>query len=416
MERAYQSIKNEIEYGVKMKTQICIVTGQPLANLIAILHFKPEQIIMVATNSMKVKSKEFKKILADLGIAEKLYTLDGCPDTDLQEINQFLATKLAEKLPQESCIFNLTGGTKLHSFSMYEVFKNRECQDQFIYVDTANRLLEYYPNKDKKSFNEVLPVVLDAKMTLKGMGKTFIKAESQSQERLDSVNRYAQLTQFIAKNIADENVKNLIGSLNTVIGNLYNGGKSFVFDKKQGELHQVPKGLAVDILEQAHDLGLIIWSSKKQIAFNNYEQARCLSGFWLEHYVYLVATDIGFDEIYSGLEFGSQQATNTANNEIDLFIQHQNIALAVECKSATSTKKSDISQDMFHKLTGVANRAGGLMCSKLFVSAFPLKTKSGQDTTSVFHAREQNIKIVQAQEIVLTLPQMLNKWKETGKL
>lgn len=399
-----------------MKTQICIVTGQPLANLIAILHFKPEQIIMVATNSMKVKAKEFKKILADLGIAEKLYTLDGCPDTDLQEINQFLATKLAEKLPQEPCIFNLTGGTKLHSFSMYEVFKNREYQDQFIYVDTANRLLEYYPNKNSQSFNEILPVVLNANMTLKGMGKTFIKAESQSQGWLNEVNQYATLTHFIANNIFDDNVKKLVGSLNTVIGNLYNGGKSCVFDKKQEELHQIPKGLAINILKQAHDLGLIDWQGKKQIAFNNYEQARYLSGFWLEHYVYLVADEIGFDEIYSGLEFGSQQATNTANNEIDLFIQHQNVALAIECKSATSTKKSDISQDMFHKLTGVANRAGGLMCSKLFVSAFPLKTKSGQDTTSVFHAREQNIKIVQAQEIVLELPKMLSKWKETGRL
>lgn len=399
-----------------MKTQICIITGQPLANLIAILHFKPEQIFLVASESMKVKAKEFKKILADLGIAEKVFTLDGCPDTDLQEINQFLTTKLTDKLPQEPCVFNLTGGTKLHSFSMYEVFKNREYQDQFIYVDTANRLLEYYPNKEIPSFNEPLSALLSVEVTLKGVAKNFIKAESQSQEWVNNVNKYATLTHFIAKNISDDNVKQLIGDLNGIIGNLYNGGKSFIFDKKQGELHQAPKGLAVDILEQAHDLGLIIWQSKKQIVFNNYAQARYLSGFWLEHYVYLIASEIGFDEIYSGLEFGSQQATNTANNEIDLFIQHHNIALMIECKSATSIKKSDISQDMFYKLTGVASRAGGLMCSKLFVSAFPLKNSKGQDINAVFHAREQNIKIVQAEEIVSKLPEILNKWKESGRL
>lgn len=399
-----------------MKTQICIITGQSLANLICILHFKPEKIFMIASNAMKVKAKEFKKILADLDVIKEICILDGCPDTNLQDINQFLINKLADSLPQEDCVFNLTGGTKLHSFSMYEVFKNRGYQDQFVYVDTGNRLLEYYPNNGNTSSSEVLPVVLDAKMTLKGMAKNFIEAESESPEWQSKTRQYATLTRFITENIGDNDVKKLIGSLNALVSNFYDGGKKDAGDKKQGELHQFPKGKAGDVLRQANDLGLITWNGNKQVTFDCYKQARYLSGIWLEHYVYLIAHEIGFDEIYSGLQFGSRQETNTANNEIDLFIQHQNVALAIECKSATSTKNTHVSQDMFHKLTGVANRAGGLMCSKLFVSAFALKNKNGQEITAVFHAREQGIKIVEAEKIISDLPEILKKWKNTGKL
>lgn len=398
-----------------MTTQICIATGQPLANLIPILHFKPQKIILVVTDSMKVKAKEFKKILNDLGIAETVFMLNGCPDTDLKEIGHFLLEKLAPKLPQENCMFNLTGGTKLHSFSMYENFKERGYNDQFIYVDTNNRLLEYYPSQ-QVSNNEPLPSVLTAKTTLKGMGKTFLSAESDNDEWVEEIKSSEALTRFIASHLVDNNVKQLIGSLNEVIGRLYNGGKSFVLDKEEGELHQNPKGLAINVLEQAHDVGLITWRGGKKIGFDNYQQARYLSGIWLEEYVWLIAQDIGFEEVCSGLKFGSQQASNQATNEIDLFIQHQNMALAVECKSATGVNRADYSQDMFHKLTGVANRAGGLMCSKLFVSAFALKTKNGNDTPSVYHAREQGIRVIQAEGIINELPKVLENWKDSGRL
>lgn len=398
-----------------MTTQICIATGQPLANLIPILHFKPRNIFLVVTNSMKVKAKDFKKILKDLDVSDSIFVLDGCPDTNLNAISQFLTEKLLPKLPDEGCIFNLTGGTKMHSFSIYETFKSRHDDDKFIYVDTNNRLLEYYPSK-QASFHELLPSVLTAKMTLKGMGKTYIKAESNDAQWIDDVKASENLTRFIAQNIADKNVQNLIGSLNGIVGQLYNGGKSYILDKKGGELHQNPKGLAISILEKAHDNGLITWHDGKEISFDDYHQARYLSGIWLEEYVWLIANELGFEELHGGLQFGSQQATNQATNEIDLFIQHQNMALAIECKSATATKKSDNSQDMFHKLTGVANRAGGLMCSKLFVSAFALKTKNGNDIPAVYHAREQGIKIIQAEQIVNQLPEILKKWRDTGRL
>lgn len=386
-----------------MKTQICIVTEQVLANLIAILHFKPKKIFMVATNSMKGKSKELKKILADLGIAETVFTLDGCPDTDLKEINQFLTTKLAEKLPQEPCVFNLTGGTKLHSFSMYEVFKHREYQDQFIYVDTRNKILEYYPNKESESFNESLPVVLNANMTLKGMGKENLGAGSDDNDWQEDVIACKDLTYWIANNIVK--IKDLLKVLNGIVAKLYPDEQSFMQSKTEF-LNDNPRGKWRELLSMANDFGCITWNGNTKITFDNYEQARYLTGNWIEEYVWLIARDMGFDEVHCSLKFG-----NETNNEIDVFIQHHNLSLAIECKSA-----SRVEQNMCHKLNSIAHRAGGLMCSKLFISAFPLDKDNENDMNLIFHAREQYIKIVQAEEIVSKLPEILNKWKESGRL
>lgn len=398
-----------------MKTQICIVTGQPLANLIAILHFKPEKIFLVVTPFMKEKVQSFRELLKELDFVQDILVVDDCPDTNLSSINTFLAEKLANQLPSEPCIFNLTGGTKMHSFSMYEVFKSREYADKFIYVDTQNRLLEYYPKQNESFQNELLPVVLDAKRTLKGMGKAFSKAASEEQTWVSKAQQREELTYFIAQNIVDTGVKNLIGSLNEIVGKLYNGGKHFPNENKTGKLYQMPKDRAYEILEQAHCNDLVIWhKGTKTIEFRNYKQARYLSGAWLEEYVWLVAQKIGFEEMYSGLNFTDE--SKQAPNEIDLFIQHQNVALAIECKSATGAKKADNGQDMFHKLSGVASRAGGLMCSKLFVSAFALKNKDGRDSQSLLYAKDHHIRLVQAEEMVNKLPKILQKWKETGQL
>lgn len=398
-----------------MKTQICIVTGQPLANLIPILHFKPEKIFLVVTPFMKNKVQSFQELLKELNFVQEILVLDDCPDTNLSHINAFLAEKLANQLPLEPCIFNLTGGTKMHSFSMYEAFKEREYADKFIYVDTQNRLLEYYPKQNELFQNEPLPVVLDAKHTLMGMGKVFSKAASEEKTWVSEVQQRKELTYLIAQNIVDKDVKNLIGSLNTIVSKLYNGGKDSPRENKRDKLHEKPEGQAYKILEQAHSNNLVIWHKETQnIEFRNYKHARYLSGEWLEEYVWLVAQEIGFEEMYSGLHFTDK--SKQAPNEIDLFIQHQNVALAIECKSATGVRNADNGQNMFHKLSGVASRAGGLMCSKLFVSAFALKNRDGRDSQSLLYAKDHHIKLVQAEEMVDELPQILQKWKVTGQL
>lgn len=392
-----------------MKTQICIVTEQALANLIGILHFKPEKMFIVVTDYMKENNnvEKFKFTLSALGLDKNIDWLYGCPNTNLNAINTFFMEKLKDKLPEEPCIFNLTGGTKMHSFSMYEAFKDRNDGDQFIYIDTQNRLLEYYPKKSGKPSSEPLPIVLDAEKTLIGMGKQKLKASSDQSNWRDKALARRELTFWIANNI--QRVSGLLKALNGIVAKIYPQQEKTIPQNQVEYLNYMPKGKKWELLNKANQEGVIIWDGRKEIYFDSYEQARYLTGDWIEEYVWLIAKDMGFEEVYCSLKFG-----NEANNEIDLFIQHQNIALAIECKSASSAYKEV--DNICNKLNTVANRAGGLMCGKLLVSAFSLTDEKGNVLPSVYRAKEQKISVIQMEEIVSNLPKILNKWKDSGRL
>lgn len=396
-----------------MSILVCIATGQPLANLIPILHLKPTQVIVLASQSFKNKAKDFRDLLHDLGATASVRLIDGCPDTGIAEISRFIEQKLLPLLPVDACDINLTGGTKLHSFALYEVLKQR--QDRLFYVDTANRLIEYYPTENRDSYHEILPSVLDMNLSLKGMGKLYIKAESDQAAWIEQATQRATLTQWMAEHVVDIGL--ILGDLNRIVM-FYDGGKKNQLAPCEGQLYQFPKGDAVLLLEKAHDLKLITWKGGKSISFNGYQQARYLTGIWLEEYVWHVAQSLGFEQVQSGVAFGNMGTAiekNRAQNEIDLLVQHANAMLAIECKSATGAKDLNKSQDMFHKLSGVANRAGGLMCSKLFVSAFSLTQKDGREIASVYHAKEQNISIIQAEQLV-QLADVLRGWRDTGRV
>lgn len=401
-----------------MTTQICIATGQRLANLIPILHLKPKKVFLIVSAEMKSKKEDiqFQNVIKALNIKIDLSIIEDCPDTDLNKINQFLEKELKPQLPQESCVFNLTGGTKLHSFSIYEVFKNRGYEDKFVYADTINRLFEYYPVGEKKAYNEFLPTLLDAKMTLNSLGKKFISANSENTEWKTKVEQRKELTYWIAQNI--QKVSGLLRVLNAIVRKLYPSKDNYL-ERMTDRLKYKQKGKCQELLKQAYKLGLIDWDGDLTIGFNNYSQARYLTGDWIEEYIWLVIqeSDLNFEEVYCGLSFENIgfQNDDSASNEIDIFIQHANRTLAIECKSASSVIQERESQNMFHKLKGVADRAGGLTCSSLFVSAFELK-QQGRDLKSLYHAKEKGIRVIQAEGIINELPKALEKWKDSGRL
>lgn len=64
-----------------MKTVICISTDPPLANLIPVLHFKSEKILLIATESFKSKASMFRDMVRDMA-----QNPDGSPGVSVQMI------------------------------------------------------------------------------------------------------------------------------------------------------------------------------------------------------------------------------------------------------------------------------------------------------------------------------------------
>jgi hypothetical protein len=402
-----------------MKTLICISTGQPLANLIPVLHFKPEKVLLIATDSFKSKASVFRDMVRNIeqnpdgrpGISVQM--INGCPDTGIADITRFIEEKVIPHVTDASqTTVNLTGGTKQHSFVIYQMLADKTA-DVF-YVDTQNRHLEHYPRPGHPPFTEMLPSILTIENTLKGMGKRRIEAESDSKSWQEAVLKRKPLTDFMIDHIG--NLQQLIGQLNAIIGSAYKD-KSLYKQAKSVDLFSMPRGVESKVLEQGNALGIVKWNGGKRLDFESYHQARYFSGNWMEEYAWLCALQIGFEQLACNVRFANlthNPSENMAPNEIDLLAVHANAMLAVECKAATKARQSDVSQDMFHKLSGVAHRAGGLMCSKLFLSAFPLTFKSGQDIPSLYHAKEQDIHILQYEDLK-KLPELLALWRDKAR-
>ena len=402
-----------------MKTLICISTGQPLANLIPVLHFKPEKVLLIATDSFKSKASVFRDMVRNIeqnpdgrpGISVQM--INGCPDTGIADITRFIEEKVIPHITDTSqTTVNLTGGTKQHSFVIYQMLADKTA-DVF-YVDTQNRHLEHYPRPGHPPFTEMLPSILTIDSTLKGMGKKRIESESDSKAWQEAVRKRQPLTNFMIDHIGK--LQKLIGQLNTTINYIY-PDRSLYKQAKSGELFYFPNDLEAKVLAHGKTLGILKWNGGKQLDFESYHQARYFAGNWMEEYAWLCAQPIGFEELACNVQFANlihNPSENMAPNEIDLLAVHANAMLAVECKAATMVRQSDVSQNLFHKLSGVAHRAGGLMCSKLFLSAFPLTFKSGQDIPSLYHAKEQDIHILQYEDLK-KLPELLALWRDKAR-
>lgn len=402
-----------------MKTLICISTGQPLANLIPVLHFKPEKILLIATESFKSKASMFRDMVRDMaqnpdgspGVSVQMIT--GCPDTGIADITRFIEEKVIPHVTDHSqTIVNLTGGTKLHSFVIYQMLEKKTAD--IIYVDTQNRHLEHYPRSGQPPYTEMLPSVLTIDITLKGMGKKRITTESDNKAWQNAVRQRQPLTKFMVEHIGK--LQQLIGQLNTAIDQAYKD-RSVYKQAKSVDLFSFPKDLEARVLEQGQALGILKWNGGKRLDFESHHKARYFAGNWMEEYAWLCAHPIGFEELACNVQFANLIHNPTENltpNEIDLLAVHANAMLAVECKAATKAKQDDVSQNMFHKLSGVAHRAGGLMCSKLFLSAFPLTYKNGKDIPSLNHAKEQDIHILQYEEL-RHLPDLLTLWRDKAR-
>ena len=136
-----------------------------------------------------------------------------------------------------------------------------------------------------------------------------------------------------------------------------------------------------------------------------------LQGGWLEEYVYLIASDIGFKEVYCGVTMTDDSKSKAdIRNEMDVVVCHDNRLLFIECKTSRMDKEADI----IYKLDALGTQAGGIMSSKLLVSAQPLTytNKDGKTVNALARAQSYKIKTCAADEVA-NLRDLLLGWKKT---
>lgn len=126
---------------VRGMVMISLGGEQPVPNLLAVLHARPERMVLVCTNRTKNIGERLCSVLKkrsnELGIAVEEKPVNVEP-YDMADIESKLETVIREKnWPPDKVVFNLTGGTKLMAVTAYRLAEHFSCP--FLYVESEGK-------------------------------------------------------------------------------------------------------------------------------------------------------------------------------------------------------------------------------------------------------------------------------------
>lgn len=158
------------EIAVREAVMISLIGEQPVPNLLAVLHARPEHAVLVCTERTKDVSERLRSVLKERS-KERGISVEGEPvdvvdvdPYDMADIESKLKTVIREKnWPPDKIVLNLTGGTKPMAFAAYRLAE--QLAGPFLYVQSEGkksvvyhyRFMEHGPVL--KKVDEVPPVL-----------------------------------------------------------------------------------------------------------------------------------------------------------------------------------------------------------------------------------------------------------------
>lgn len=356
-----------------VRAVVCLLSGQPMPNLLPVHHFRPAQVVMVETDAMKTK-KTADNFLEALRLGGLNYaSLDKHLKYPLGNQASFLdCADLFQRIIQElqvkgnDVIVNLTGGTKVMSIAAYEVF--RIWGARFVYIDanTPDQLREFPQGpqttlEHKPTCAEFLSAYgftnwIDEKMdnwpaTLDALARAFVAQAVTGNSPVDVLP---------GKN--DDQRKQLWANLRAGTANL-----------TRGDLTVLP------VLVSPLRIFLSETQSSQVSLDDDGTMAGCpdkvlgvfLTGGWLEVFIAGLfrkhAKALGLWDVHRGLVINQVGQTRASDpgNEFDVVFMHKHRLYVIECKSGIA---HDPRFDDLYKLNSVVNRVRASLTKTLFAT------------------------------------------------
>ncbi|GGY39102.1 hypothetical protein GCM10011297_10380 [Bacterioplanes sanyensis] len=374
-----------------MITHIVIASAQPLANIIPLLQYRPENVVILASDTMQEKAQCLSAALVTAGWnAAHIRVISSMPDHDYPAITQFLQTHIAPNCEHPLWV-NITGGTKLMSLAAYEVFN--PCAERILYANTVERRIEFLGSAAPRA--EEMRDVLTLPLCLRAHGLTAQDSQSNHSDNWQNhIHQRAELSHFLVSHHLD--LLQLIKQLNSTFA-----GKN----KQHKRLHwQAPTSVEQQTLTLLTEHGLLTPShDSNEWMLGSADQANTyLSGSWLEEYTWLCAQPhLAPDRLGHSVKVNVQ---GKIHNEGDVLIVANNKLLQIECKTGNINKGG---QHTTHKLALLASRLGGLLADKLLVSLIE------PDTSLSERLNSHQIQVCSGTELS-QLPQLLQHWVNHG--
>jgi len=338
------------------KIHICLVSGQPIPNLIPLRmeEFAPDKVILIVSSDMTIPAVRMARIIRDWGIAveEKSiepYSLDAARSTFLD---------ILAEIENEDVILNVTGGTKIMAFAAFEVF--REMKRPIIYIDTQGKQVQILSPKAG-----VIPFkgAIKVKPYLASYGQNII---DDGRKDYSVVHHHRPFMDALVKNI-DE----YIDGIRTLNGYLapHRSTRTFPLDIDVG-------GNLVDskfgaILSLCQENGLVGIADNGLLVLPDLATVEFLSGGWLEEYVFDTVSSLSPADLRMGLKVEwDQKGSKQPTNEYDVVFTHENRLYLIECKTKRfmGKDKEESNDNPIYKLESLKEAAGGLYGKGMLVS------------------------------------------------
>lgn len=385
-----------------MHIHVCLVSAQLLANYIPVLMDKPDLVVLLSSTRMRVEAGRFARMLQQRGVRHSVR--QDVPDAGFANIRQFATTLLAElqeKYSQANLTANITGGTKLMSLGLQEVFA--ATGHRIIYTDTAKGYLELL----QTATLEPLQAVLNVRDYLQAYGANTLHCLSEDPLWHTNALQRRAAAQHLAELSGQSHLKSLIKVLNALaMKALSLRGDSLIAPQQAFD-----RPLAAnwrEALQPLLDAGLLaLLPNEQDVVFMDAERTRFLCGHWLEEYAWQVAEQLDLDDAACGVEIRWEKSDTY--NELDVVVTHNNRLLALECKTGVfaskhSTLKGTDPNHVLYKMDSIGDSIKGLYGNVALLTVWDLPEEAQE------RARTQKLRLINPQE----LRDFLQHWSAGG--
>jgi hypothetical protein len=374
-------------------TQVCIVSDQPIPNLITPKQGVPkhvDRVILLRSPEMKVQGARLAALFTSWGKTVKTQEMAAYDLDKAIEVCDAVAAEAGD-----DCSLNITGGTKVQTVAAFQVFYTQS--KPIVYVDTQdNKILSIAPQAEPQ------PILaqIKAKDYLAAYGFTLNSATGTASRETES---RGELRRLLLR-AALENERSL-GALN---------------DSLARGIREERDGLVRFTLKDDHAAALddLLVRSGVRRAGPEYilgqEMAAYLNGLWVEEHAFLAALTLKgrglIQECWMNAkgEWDLQRAP--PQNEFDLVLARGARLYIVECKSLDPNRREGgegILREHLYKLDSLGDRALGLFGKKMMLSARPIK-----DEYVKSRAAAMGIKLVDGADLS-DLENIFSAWVQT---
>src|SRR4030042_6242962 len=327
---------------------VCLVSEQPIPNLTTALQFNPEIVILLTTKEMIEQAERLKSVMVKKGIEIEQILISA------YDINNVISQSenLLEKFRSHDVALNITGGTKVGTLGVFQVFYTSG--KPIFYVNTRDyKILKLFPEKEQEEYNiNVMIPIKDYLSVYCFVVDSYIKNDSYIYKR-------KELTNYLAYS------SNIIGELNHRLHE-FNEKTTFpivVNIPADGKLRRL-----MGLLENVTEKGI------HNIEISGYDDLRYLKGIWFEEYVYILAKSLGADEVW--LNVTGKWITkghHPPRNEFDVLIEKGTRLFYVSCKTANPNRKTEesregIGREYLYELDCIGDNALGLFGKRMLAS------------------------------------------------